>query len=242
MAFPGLNDFQGKALLAAVRQGDFAHPGEAEAVALVLRQSGIVPRGAALDAGCGRGGTARLLREAGFAEVTGLEMDEASVDYARGAHPGIAFHVSDLRQADEQFQGRYEAAFLFNVLYAIHEQCAALATLHRYVRPGGRLCLFDYVAHDGAAIARVNPLSRTPSDVLTLRRDLAGAGWREVVVRDVSADYRRWYETLVARFAAPDLRARFPAPYVEAAVEKFSALLGCLERGEMGGAIITALG
>jgi cyclopropane fatty-acyl-phospholipid synthase-like methyltransferase len=53
-----MNSFLGKQVLSLVRDGDFAHAGEREAIELAM---GSVPKDAGqhvLDAGCGRGGTA----------------------------------------------------------------------------------------------------------------------------------------------------------------------------------------
>lgn len=53
-----MNSTEGKTILARARGGDFAHPGEKEAIALIT--AGIIKEDIrhVLDVGCGRGGTA----------------------------------------------------------------------------------------------------------------------------------------------------------------------------------------
>jgi cyclopropane fatty-acyl-phospholipid synthase-like methyltransferase len=60
-----MNSPQGKRILALVREGDYAHPGEERAIDLIFSS---LPRDAArevLDVGCGRGGTADYVRAHG---------------------------------------------------------------------------------------------------------------------------------------------------------------------------------
>ncbi|GAB6046625.1 hypothetical protein JCM19379_04480 [Methyloparacoccus murrellii] len=53
-----LNSPQGKALLALARDGDYAHPGEAETIRLACAGLARQDSHRLLDVGCGRGGTA----------------------------------------------------------------------------------------------------------------------------------------------------------------------------------------
>src|SRR5689334_15460967 len=95
MAFR-MNSPQGKAILALVRNGDYAHPGEEDAIALV---AGMVPRTGncrVLDVGCGRGGTAQWFHEHRWGDVVGLDIDAESIAYARRTYPGIEFHACDV--------------------------------------------------------------------------------------------------------------------------------------------------
>ncbi|MCP4315878.1 MAG: class I SAM-dependent methyltransferase [Hyphomicrobiales bacterium] len=61
-----MNSYLGKQLLALVRQGNYAHAGEEEAIELAMAD---LPKDAGqelLDAGCGRGGTAAYLQAHGW--------------------------------------------------------------------------------------------------------------------------------------------------------------------------------
>ena len=58
-----MNSFQGRQILALVRDGDFAHAGEEEAIERALQEVPKDPNQQILDAGCGRGGTAAYMQD-----------------------------------------------------------------------------------------------------------------------------------------------------------------------------------
>jgi hypothetical protein len=60
-----MNSYQGKQILALVRDGDFAHAGEEEAIERAMRAVPKDRNRLILDAGCGRGGTAAYLQHHG---------------------------------------------------------------------------------------------------------------------------------------------------------------------------------
>ena len=93
-----LNSPQGKAILAMVRGGDYAHPGEEQAIAQVAQE---LPRAAIrrlLDVGCGRGGTADWFHRHEWGTVVGVDIDSASVDYAQQQYPGVEFVQAEARK------------------------------------------------------------------------------------------------------------------------------------------------
>ena len=61
-----MNHPDGKRLLAAVRDGDFAHAGEEAAVRMAWKRLPKRPDQSCLDAGCGRGGSAALVQSSGW--------------------------------------------------------------------------------------------------------------------------------------------------------------------------------
>lgn len=60
-----MNSYLGQRILALVREGDYAHAGEEEAIELSMSGVGKDARRVILDAGCGRGGTADYLHKNG---------------------------------------------------------------------------------------------------------------------------------------------------------------------------------
>src|SRR5882672_4946347 len=93
-----MNSPLGKRILATVRGADFAHAGEAEAIALALDTWPKMPTARILDAGCGRGGTADAIQRAGWGNVTGFDIDAESIAEARLTYLAVSFFACDVLQ------------------------------------------------------------------------------------------------------------------------------------------------
>ena len=84
-----MNHPDGKRLLAAVRDGDFAHAGEEAAVRMAWKRLPKRPDQSCLDAGCGRGGTAALVQSQGWGQVVGLDIDAETISFVAERLPGL---------------------------------------------------------------------------------------------------------------------------------------------------------
>src|SRR5271155_6058680 len=91
-----MNSFEGKRILALIRDGDYAHAGEEEAIERPLRSIPKTGGACLLDGGCGRGGSAEYLRRRGWGHVEGIDRDNESIEYARATYPEVNFHVCDV--------------------------------------------------------------------------------------------------------------------------------------------------
>lgn len=98
-----------------------------------------------LDGGCGTGAAlAEVLRRA-RCELTGVDRSATMIAATRrrlGLAPQL--HCSTLQDAPLEAQG-FDAALLLNVLYFCDAEAAMVASVHRALRPGGRLVA--YVTH-----------------------------------------------------------------------------------------------
>lgn len=114
--------------------------------------------------------------------------------------------VADRLPADD---GAFDGAVASLVLCSVPDQGAALAELHRVLRPGGRLFFWEHVRADGGALARVQrALDATVWPVL-------GGGCH--AARDTVAEIGRSGFTVerLERFRFPDGRVPMPtAPQV----------------------------
>jgi 2-polyprenyl-3-methyl-5-hydroxy-6-metoxy-1,4-benzoquinol methylase len=94
-----------------------------------------------LDAGCGVGYGAGLLRQAGAAEVVAVDLAEAVIEVARNEVPeGVICEVADLRSLtypDESF----DLVVCFEVIEHVEEQDRVLDQLARVLRPDGLLLI-----------------------------------------------------------------------------------------------------
>jgi sterol 24-C-methyltransferase len=102
-----------------------------------------------LDAGCGRGAVALHLAGAFGLRVEGVDIlagdvRRAARRAARHRDPGRArFQVMDYRRL--RFPaGHFDGAYTMETLVHAADGLAVLRELHRVLRPGGRLALFEY--------------------------------------------------------------------------------------------------
>lgn len=237
-----MNSFRGKQVLALVRDGDFAHAGEEDAIEMTLAKTAKDPARRLLDAGCGRGGTAAYMQHHGWGRVTGFDIDAASIESARAAYPALRFFACDMLRLPEKADHDFDLITFFNVLYAIPEQAAALAALAAVAAPGAELLLFDYSAGATAEADDGWDFLPAPLDPTALPVLLRTAGWELQDIEDITDAYVRWYVALVAKITAKrnaieDLAG--PEGYAHV-LGRYSDLLARLEDGRLSGVIVRA--
>jgi SAM-dependent methyltransferase len=242
-----MNDAIGKQILALVRDADFAHAGEVEAIELALGPIVKQADRTVLDAGCGRAGTAQYVHEHGWGRVSGFDIDATSIDAARTRYPALDLRVADAATADAVFAPTsFDLVYACNAFYAFPDQAASLRALRRLARPGGALVLFDYVDRggfrDSSFGSREDVAHWQPIRLETFDDALAEAGWRLAAVEPLHDAYVRWYAAFVRRI---DERR---AEVVELAGEEtfgavrelYAAMHDAIVTGVLGGAIVRA--
>ncbi len=237
-----MNSPQGKLLLATVRQGDYAHAGEEEAIDLVWQN---LPKNAnteCLDAGCGRGGTAHYVQSRDWARVTGVDIDAESIAGAAAKYADNEFRAGDIVTVGGTFPSRFEVIYALNAFYAFPDQAQALRALADAAAPGAALAIFDYVdlgGYTATEFARIPDNAHwKPMKLGTMPEMLSTNGWIFDRAVDLNAEYLRWYERLVERFATrrPALLERFPVEIVDIAADYYASLRDSVRSGAMGGA------
>src|SRR5262245_53766859 len=113
-----MNSFAGKELLSLIRDGDYAHAGEEEAIELAMRRYPKRASRLILDVGCGRGGTAQYVHDHGWGRVVGIDRELDSILRARQVYPGVEFHACDVLDAADVLNRRFDLIYLFNSFYA----------------------------------------------------------------------------------------------------------------------------
>ena len=242
-----MNDALGKQILALVRDADFAHAGEVEAIELTL---GAIVKHAdrtVLDAGCGRAGTAQYVHEHGWGRVAGFDIDATSIAAARTRYPALDLRVADAATADAVFApASFDLVYAFNAFYAFPDQAAALRALRRLARPGAALVLFDYVDRggfrDGPFGRREDVAHWQPLRLETCGDMLAAAGWRRDGIEPLHDAYERWYAAFVARIDArrDEVTALAGEETWHAVRELYAAMHDAVRTGVLGGAIVRA--
>ena len=234
-----MNDYKGKKFLAAVRQSDYAHAGEEDAIEITL--SGI-PKNQnynILDVGCGRGGTANYVKEQGWGNVVGIDIDEESIEYAKQKFPSCKFKVSDAENASEIVSETFDVMYLLNVLYSIGDRTKALQSLRKLAKPDSFICLFDYFAYQPDKFPK-EILSRSPSTMAELDKLFDSGGWKIETQSNLDQEYISWYGEFLARFSRPELHSAYDENEIKAVRAKYQALLDSLTSKVLGGILIVS--
>ncbi len=237
-------------LLSKLRNGDYAHAGETEAIDIVLNKIKEIEiksekNKKLLDLGCGLGGTAEYIRLHTDYDLYGLDIDFVAVDYARKYYNNVKFFNCDINNlSDEVVNNRFDIMTMFNVFYALQCQRDSLKTLAEIANPGAILAIFDYTTpHQNKFVFR--DLSGTPMNPVSLNdllRWLNETSWELIETHDMSSQYFNWYNGFLINLRSRKnyLSKEFTEETINKVNETFSFLLSKIEKKEIGGHIIYA--
>jgi cyclopropane fatty-acyl-phospholipid synthase-like methyltransferase len=238
--------FSGKQLLALIRESDYTHAGEEEAIEITLRN---YPRRSGrhlLDVGCGLGGTANYVQDHGWGTVAGIDVERESIARARRAYPAIEFHACDVIDAASVLRRKYDLIYSFNSFYAFADRPRALAVLGQLASESGCLVLFDYTDrgryHADPLQCDGEPFIPNPIDLSAIGATLRQAGWELFEVEDLTEAYDRWYDALIQRIDArrAPIISSVGAEGFTFVRAQYAGLLGAIRDGRLGGAIVHA--
>lgn len=217
-----------------------------------LEMTPIVAGMHVLDAGCGIGGTARVLAKERGCSVTGIDLTPEYVEVAealtsRMKLDGVcAFHTGSVL-AIPFADGIFDAGITFHVAMNISDRAGFYGELARVLRSGAPLCVFDVMK--GSAPGMVYPVPwaeteatsflKTPEDT---RRLLAAAGFavdKEESQRDFAIQFFQEVHAKAAKADGPPplglhLLTGRNSP------EKFANYLQALEAGQIEPRIMVA--
>lgn len=95
------------------------------------------PVGRALDVGCGEGGAASVLRDAGATWISGIEILEEPA--ARAAEVYDEVLVGDALEQLDNASGPFQSVLCYDVLEHLYDPLALVAALRRHTSPGAHL-------------------------------------------------------------------------------------------------------
>jgi len=241
-----MNNATGKRLLALIREGDFAHPGEVAANELLF--AGVQPRPSRriLDAGCGGAGTASWVQGRGLGAVTGIEIDAATARLARERHPEVTIVDGDLQRAAEVLDGPFDLVYSMTAIYAVPAQATAFGELGALAAPGAELRLLEYADPEGrfSETTSGNPSwdwwrPLAPRDLPEL---LTAAGWASLRVRDLHQEFVNWYGDLCSRIDGKrdEIVRDFGQGWYDFVAREYAGILGLVQERALGGVLVTA--
>lgn len=160
---------------AGVRNNFFQRTWHAKRVPVV--QSFVGRRGGRLlDLGCHGGYLTAIISQTSQAAVTGIDISEDAIIYARRQSPEITFLVGDLQQPLPFSERSFETVTAFDVLEHIPRLGQVLSEIHRVLVPDGRLVL---------GVPRDTRLFRI---VWRWWTKIRGMVWQDVHVHDFTSD------------------------------------------------------
>jgi SAM-dependent methyltransferase len=178
---------------------------------------GIDAGASLLDVGCGLGGPARFLAATYGCHVTGIDLSQPFIEAARmlTERCGLAGRVTFLQgnALDLPFTDAFfDHAWTQHVAMNIADRVGFYRSIHRVLKPGGRLAIYDVALGDGGPPIYPVPWAREPgtSFLLTpeaMRNALAHAGFEEVSWIDKTDIAQAWAADMKAK------RQKSPAPF-----------------------------
>ena len=170
-----------------------------------------------LDVGCGLGGPARFLAATYGCHVTGIDLSQPFIEAARmlTERCGLADRATFLQgdAVDLPFtDALFDHAWTQHVAMNVADRAGFYRSIHRALKPGGRLAIYDVALGDGGSPIYPVPWAREPgtSFLLTpeaMRNALAQAGFEEVSWFDKTDIAQAWAADMKAK------RQKSPAPF-----------------------------
>jgi len=175
----------------------------------LARAAGLDSAKYVLDVGCGVGGTSRCLAKEFGCRVTGIDLTD---EYCRAAtmltaKTGLA-HLVDCRQGDATklpFDDQaFDVVWTEHVAMNIPDKTRLYKEMHRVLKPGGTLAIYDVLAGPSGPVLFPVPWARTPDTSFLVRPNelrelLEGAGFTVTDWSDTTEAARVWFVALAEK-------------------------------------------
>jgi SAM-dependent methyltransferase len=183
---------------------DQFHVGGAAATAALADKLALAPDKRVLDLGCGLGGPSRHLASVYGCTVAGIDLNPSLIDLANmltrraGLSEAVTHRLGDA--TDLPFESEsFDVVWTQHVAMNIRDRHTLYAGVHRVLRPGGFLAMYDVVAGDDGPLHFPVPWAREPAASYLLtpaatRDVLEACGFEVVDWTDATDAGRAWFQ------------------------------------------------
>jgi len=233
--------FEGKQILSLIRDGDYAHAGEEEAIELIFSRFPKDPHRKILDVGCGLGGTAHYIQSHGWGQVTGFDVDDRAIVYAKQKYPNVEFLVAD---AAKILKGRtFDMLCIINAFVCFPQQLAVLKALNHLAHDNTELVIFEYTdlapkGHNPLVRAGQNPF--LPIRLNEFDSMLHPSGWKILESICLNDAFERWYADFLMHVEnkRAEIDGRFGKGHADYAKERYGAIYNGFKDKLLGGCLL----
>ena len=231
-----------KKALSLVREGDFAHAGEIEAIEVCFKDIAKEATRKLLDVGCGLGGTANYLEQHGWGTVIGIDIQGDIIESAKSTYPRIPFYTCDVKRAAKVLDDTFDIIYLLNSFYAFDDQRGALIELKKLAHGNTTLIIFDYVDKRMNREGEIFETCTHPIVPSDIRHLLEESGWKAAEITDLTKQYEWWYAAFVDRIRGKgdEITALVGREEYEFFLSFYVNILQLIKRGQLGGCVIHA--
>jgi SAM-dependent methyltransferase len=238
-----VNSLQIKQILSLIRDGDFAHAGEKEAMDIVFNAIMKDSSRLMLDVGCGLGGSANYLQKNGWGKIIGIDINAKTIEYAKKNYPQIELHTTNVINVTKYINRQIDLIYLLNVFYVLPNQAKALTELRKIIKNGEKLIIFDYVDlgeyNNNRPPQKYNILPQ-PINMQKIEQLLLTTGWKINNIKNLNQEYECWYEEFVGRIRKKqhEIIKNYGKKTYDYIYNTYFSLLTAIKDGYLGGTTI----
>lgn len=243
------NEYDGKRILSFIRDGDYTHAGEHEALDLILSYISKNPNQKILDVACGMGGSADYFHKKGYGCVTGFDIDENAINYAKQKYRDINFFIADALHVSNYLGGdKFDIICIINSLVCFRNQLLTLRELKKFAHSETQLVIYDF--SDPTSEDTSNPLTGQGKSItfLPIRTNklpqmLHQAGWKIKNTVNLDREFIGWYKKFLARIDSKEqeIDAKFGKNATKYVKGKYNLIYYGLQNGWLGGLLVIAI-
>ena len=241
-----------KDIMRAVRDGDYQHAGDTEAIDLVFKKIENSPQNIVLDVGCGYGGTALYIQNKRWVTVIGIDINYDVISIAQSKYPNINFIHSDVLDVKKNIENKFASGIkldvicLFNSFFLFSNQALSLQELSRLAKPSTKLLIFDYIDYGNYNTCSYTENGRKllPNVLIynNIEPLLDYCGWKSLSIEKIDQQYMHWYEELLEKIYSKKniLCQQYGKEKYDIFSRRYKHILESLRTKALGGIIIVA--